>query len=181
VSLICSLWPAFSLSGPLEPTEEKSVGFLSFDLQDTSHPWALTKSLTFPLNHPKKIYIAAWGVCFIKAWTCFWLHSLSLYTFRKIYVIPPLSLRQVWPSQLSQSTGSPGQLQGLRRKKKIRQQSSMSPATSEVKVGSFFPNLLLHYFNYIQEIRSSCTINTNSQGTSKAIHKVCLVITVLRA
>ena len=57
----------------------------------------------------------------------------------------------------------------------------MSPATSEVKVGSFFPNLLLHYFNYIQEIRSSCTINTNSQGTSKAIHKVCLVITVLRA
>ena len=75
---------------------------------------------------------------------------------------------QNWPIQLSQWTGSPVKEQGL--KKKDRQHCSMTPASSET--GLFFSNLLLYHFNYIQVIRSSSTINTNGQGTSKAINKV---------
>ena len=66
--------------------------------------------------------------------------------------------------------------QGLKRKKKIRQHCNMTPASSES--GLFFHNLHLYQFNYMQVLRSvlgwgtSKTINTNSQGTSKAINKV---------
>jgi hypothetical protein len=45
----------------------------------------------------------------------------------------------------------------------------MTPASSEAEAGLFFPNLLLYHFNHRQVIRSSITINTNSQGSSDAI------------
>ena len=54
----------------------------------------------------------------------------------------------------------------------------MTPASPETEVGLFFPTLLLYHFNYMRIIRSvldwgtSKTINTNSQGTSKAINEV---------
>jgi hypothetical protein len=54
----------------------------------------------------------------------------------------------------------------------------MTTASSGAEVGLCFPNQLLCYFNYMQVITSilgwgtSNTLNTNSQGTSKAINKV---------
>jgi hypothetical protein len=54
----------------------------------------------------------------------------------------------------------------------------MTPASSESEACLFFSKLPLYHFNYMQVIRSvvgyrtSKTINTNNQGTSKAINEV---------
>ena len=64
----------------------------------------------------------------------------------------------------------------LNEKKTIRQHCSLAPASSEAEAGLFFPYLLLCHFNYMQVIRASSTIDTNSQGASKAINKVLLLL-----
>jgi hypothetical protein len=64
------------------------------------------------------------------------------------------------------------------KKKTIRQYYNMTSASAEAEAGLFFSSLLLYYLNYMQRIRSvlgqgtNKTINTNSQGTNKAIKKV---------
>jgi hypothetical protein len=59
-----------------------------------------------------------------------------------------------WPSQLSRATGSPGQEQGLKRKKTIRQHWGMTPASSKAEAGLFFSSLLLYHFSLCKIIRS---------------------------
>jgi hypothetical protein len=56
-----------------------------------------------------------------------------------------------------------------KEKKTIRQHCGMASASPEAETGLFFSNSLLYHSNYMQAIRANSTINTDSQGTSKAI------------
>lgn len=51
----------------------------------------------------------------------------------------------------------------------VKIQPVSASASPEAETGLFFSNSLLYHSNYMQAIRANSTINTDSQGTSKAI------------